>query len=296
VPHFLTCDVFTDVRFGGNPLAVLPDARGLSVQQMQQVAREFNYSETTFVLPAERGGDRRVRIFTPAREVPFAGHPTIGTAFALAMLGELGIVAGPRTVTLEEAAGMVPVEVRPRPEGLWCELRAPEPLALGATYPLDAVAPAVGLAAGDLRTDRHLPCIASVGLPFLVVEVADLGALARSRPDPGALQRLAGSSGGVVDVHLYVRTDGPVDLRARMFAPLDGVSEDPATGSANAALAGLLGSLEPADGRDTWRIAQGVEMGRPSLLEARVERRDGNVVGVWVGGSAVLVSRGTIEV
>jgi trans-2,3-dihydro-3-hydroxyanthranilate isomerase len=296
VPHFLTCDVFTDVRFGGNPLAVLPDARGLSVQQMQQVAREFNYSETTFVLPAERGGDRRVRIFTPAREVPFAGHPTIGTAFALAMLGELGIVAGPRTVTLEEAAGMVPVEVRPRPEGLWCELRAPEPLALGATYPLDAVAPAVGLAAGDLRTDRHLPCIASVGLPFLVVEVADLGALARSRPDPGALQRLAGSSGGVVDVHLYVRTDGPVDLRARMFAPLDGVSEDPATGSANAALAGLLGSLEPADGRYTWRIAQGVEMGRPSLLEARVERRDGIVVGVWVGGSAVLVSRGTIEV
>ena len=296
MPHFLTCDVFTDVRFGGNPLAVLPDARGLSVQQMQQVAREFNYSETTFVLPAERGGDRRVRIFTPAREVPFAGHPTIGTAFALAMLGELGIVAGPRTVTLEEAAGMVPVEVRPRPEGLWCELRAPEPLALGATYPLDAVAPAVGLAAGDLRTDRHLPCIASVGLPFLVVEVADLGALARSRPDPGALQRLAGSSGGVVDVHLYVRTDGPVDLRARMFAPLDGVSEDPATGSANAALAGLLGSLEPADGRYTWRIAQGVEMGRPSLLEARVERRDGIVVGVWVGGSAVLVSRGTIEV
>ncbi len=296
MPQFLTCDVFTDARFGGNPLAVLPDARGLSDEAMQQVAREFNYSETTFVLPAERGGDRRVRIFTPAREVPFAGHPTIGTAFALATLGELGAVAGPGTVTLEEPAGLVPVEVRPRPEGLWCELRAPEPLALGATYPVDAVAPAVGLAAGDLRTDRHPPRIVSVGLPFLVVELADLGALARSRPDPGALQRLAGSSGGVVDVHLYVRTDGPVDLRARMFAPHDGVPEDPATGSANAALAGLLGSIEPADGQYAWRIGQGVEMGRPSLLEARVERRGGIVGGVWVGGSSVLVSTGTIEV
>jgi trans-2,3-dihydro-3-hydroxyanthranilate isomerase len=300
--RFVTCDVFTTTRFGGNQLAVLPDARGLSADQMQQVAREFNYSETTFVLPAERGHDHRVRIFTPAREVPFAGHPNVGTAFVLAAIGALGELAAPRTVRFEEAAGIVPVSIEPRGEGrFWCELEAPEPLSLGAELLVADVVRAVGLTPSDLRTDAHAPRWASVGLPFVIAELADLDALGRAQPDSAALERLVPPDGSTPDIHLYVRTpaDDPqgLDIRARMFAPLDGVPEDPATGSANGALAGLLASLGgPADAELRWRIGQGVEIGRPSLLEARARRSDGEVAGVWIGGESVLVSEGTIEV
>jgi len=296
---FLTCDVFTGTRFGGNPLAVLPDARGLSPEQMQQVAREFNYSESTFVLPAERGGDRRVRIFTPAREVPFAGHPNVGTAFVLARIGQLAELGG--TVVFEEAAGDVPVEVTALGDGRFsCELRAPEPLSLGPALPVGAVARAVGLLPADVVSDRHPPRVASVGLEFVVIELHDRAALERARPDAAGLERLVAAGAATPDVHLYVRTPGDpegVDLRARMFAPFDGVPEDPATGSANAALAGLLATIDPAaDGSFAWRIAQGVEMGRPSLLAARAEKRAGSVVGVWIGGESVLVSEGWIDV
>ena len=322
--RFVTCDVFTTTRFGGNQLAVVPDARGLTSAQMQQVAREFNYSETTFVLPAEHGHDRRVRIFTPAREVPFAGHPNVGTAFVLAAIGALGAVAAPRTVHFEEAAGVVPVSIEPRGEGrYWCELQAPEPLWLGPELPVGDVAGAVGLGTADLRTDVHAPRWASVGLPFVIAEVADLETLGRARPDTAALERLglggreiagpvpggpeagghalAGPVPGVhatPDVHLYVRVPADdVDIRARMFPPLDGVPEDPATGSANGALVGLLASLAgPGDAELRWRIGQGVEMGRPSLLEARARRVADEVAGVWIGGESVLVSEGTIEV
>jgi trans-2,3-dihydro-3-hydroxyanthranilate isomerase len=298
--RFLTCDVFTDTRFGGNPLAVLPDARGLAPSQMQQVAREFNYSESTFVLPAERGGDRRVRIFTPAREVPFAGHPNVGTAFVLARIGELGERVG-GTVVFEEAAGDVPVAVTALGDGRFaCELRAPEPLSLGPALSVDAVAAAVGLLPGDVVTDRHPPQVASVGLEFVVIEVRDRGALERARPDARGLERLVAAGAATPDVHLYVRTPGDpegFDLRTRMFAPFDGVHEDPATGSANAALAGLLATIDPAaDGRLAWRIAQGVEMGRPSVLAARAAKHAGALTGVWVGGESVLVSEGWIEV
>ncbi|MCU0300567.1 MAG: PhzF family phenazine biosynthesis protein [Candidatus Nanopelagicales bacterium] len=298
---FVTCDVFTDVRFGGNPLAVLLDARGLTASQMQQVAREFNYSETTFVLPPERAGDRRVRIFTPTREVPFAGHPNVGTAFVLATLGELGTLERERQVVLEEPAGDVPVTVRPLGSGRFrCELRAPEPPSVGPPVPVGLVATAMGLEPGDVATDRHAPCVASVGLPFVLVELRDEDALRRARPDEPALRRLLAAGAATADVHCYVRTpDSPdgVDLRTRMFAPFDGVPEDPATGSANAALAGLLSALAPErDGDFAWTITQGVEMGRPSRMDARTEKRLGQVLGVWIGGESVLVSRGTIEV
>lgn len=306
--RFVTCDVFTTTRFGGNPLAVLPDARGLTPALMQQVAREFNYSETTFVLPPERGADHRVRIFTPAREVPFAGHPNIGTAFVLAGIGMLGGLGEPRTVVFEELAGDVPVEVTPVGEGAFsCQLRAPQPLALGPQLPVDLVAAAIGLSPADLVTATHAPIVASVGLPFVVVEVADLRVLARAHVDPSALARLAAEVPATPDVHVYARTPAapagavpgvvPPDLRARMFAPLDGVPEDPATGSANAALAGLLAALDPTrDGQWAWRIDQGVEMGRPSVLQARVEKRDAVVADVRIGGESVLVSEGWIEV
>ncbi|HYN56290.1 MAG TPA: PhzF family phenazine biosynthesis protein [Motilibacterales bacterium] len=298
--RFVTCDVFTDTRFGGNPLAVVLDAEGLSSVQMQQVAREFNYSETTFVLPAEQGHDRRVRIFTPAREVPFAGHPNVGTAFVLASLGEFGPLDEPLEVTFEELAGLVPVSVR-RLDGdwIWCELRAPEPLSLGPALPVEVVAAAVGLTRQDIEVDRHAPRVASVGLEFVVVELVDGSALERARPDSAALDRLVAAGASTPDVHLYVARDDPVDgfdLRTRMFAPFDGVFEDPATGSANCALVGLLASLEEVDGEWSWRIAQGVEMGRPSVLDARVQRVGGQVADVWIGGDSVLVTEGTIEV
>ncbi len=293
--RYVICDVFTRTRFGGNQLAVVPDARGLSDRQMQQIAREFNFSETTFVLPPERGHDRRVRIFTPAAEVPFAGHPNIGTAFVLAATGAFGAVDAPRTVTFEERAGLVPITVRRRDGTIWCELSAPERLSLGATVSAASLASALSLDADDVVTANHPPLVVSVGLPFLVAELRDRRALARARPDLRGFDALT-AQGAVPDVHLYVRSADDFDLRARMFAPLDGVAEDPATGSANCALAGLLlhcGS--PADGAGSWRIAQGVEMGRPSVLEARAEKRGGVVTATWVGGASVMVSEGMID-
>ena len=296
--RYFTCDVFTDTRFGGNQLAVLPEADGLSDEQMQQLAREFNYSETTFVLPPEAGHDRRVRIFTPPREVPFAGHPNIGTAFVLATMGAFGPLEAPTSVTFEEQAGLVPLAIQRREGGrIWCELTAPQGLTLGKTVSAQSVAAAVSLSADDILTTAHAPQMASVGLPFLIAELRDRGALERARPDISALEGLVADGIELPDLHLYVKTSDGFDIRARMFAPMDGVPEDPATGSANCALVGLLSHLdEAAGGTFSWRIAQGVEMGRPSVLEARTEKRDGEVVNVWIGGESVMVSEGFIEV
>jgi len=296
--RFFTCDVFTDTRFGGNQLAVLPEAEGLSDKQMQQIAREFNFSETTFVLPPEAGHDRRVRIFTPPREVPFAGHPNIGTAFVLATMGVFGPLDAPTSVTFEEQAGPVPIAIEKRQgERIWCELTAPQGLTLGESVSAQSVASAVSLTAADILTTAHAPQLASVGLPFLIAELRDREALARARPDISGLEGLVAEGIEQPDVHLYVRTSDGFDLGARMFSPMDGVPEDPATGSANCALVGLLSHLdEAASGAFSWRIAQGVEMGRPSVLEARTEKRDGVVVNVWIGGESVMVSEGLIEV
>jgi trans-2,3-dihydro-3-hydroxyanthranilate isomerase len=295
-PYYI-CDVFTTTRFGGNQLAILPRAEGLSDRQMQQVAREFNFSETTFVLPPEAGHTRRVRIFTPSTEVPFAGHPNIGTAFALATAGELGPIDSSITVTFEERAGVVPISIHRR-EGqpVWCELSAPQRLSLGKTASARSLAAAVSLASDDVVTTTHPPQVASVGLPFLVAELRDRAALERARVHPDGIDGLI-AEGVTPDVHLYTLSADDFDIRARMFAPRDGVPEDPATGSANCALAGLLGHYRgAADGSFRWRIAQGVEMGRPSVLEARAEKREGLVTGTWIGGASVLVSEGLIEV
>lgn len=294
--RYYLCDVFTDTRFGGNQLAVLPEAGGLSDRQMQQIAREFNFSESTFVLPAEAGHTRRVRIFTPATEVPFAGHPNVGTAFALATAGEFGPIEESITVTFEEKAGLVPISIRKREGRIWCELSAPRRLSLGKTVSAEALAAAVSLAPEDVVTLTHPPQAASVGLPFLIAEVRDRAALGRARVDMTGIGALS-TARVTPDVHLYTRSGDEFDLRARMFAPLDGVPEDPATGSANCALAALLTQhAAERDGSFRWRIAQGVEMGRPSVLEARAEKRDGEVVGAWIGGASVLVSEGWIEV
>jgi len=180
--RYFTCDVFTRSRFGGNPLAVLPDARGLSDRQMQQIAREFNYSETTFVLPPEQGHTRKVRIFTPAREIPFAGHPNIGTAFVLASTGELGKIEDEQTVTFEEVAGLVPVTISPAGnDSFRCELLAPRGLTFGPVVSAELAAAALSLDTADICLDVHAPQVAGVGLPFLIVELQDPVALARAR-------------------------------------------------------------------------------------------------------------------
>ena len=297
--RYYLCDVFTHTRFGGNQLAVLPQAEGLSSGQMQQVAREFNFSETTFVFPPEEAGHtNKVRIFTPGAEVPFAGHPNIGTAFVLATTGRLGAIDTTLTVTFEERAGLVPITIRTRPDqSVWCELAAPERLSLGKTVDIQTLAAVLSLTADDIATETHLPQVASVGLPFLFVEVRDRAALERVRVNSEKLETLATDSIPSL-VHVYTRSeDTDCDIRARMFAPLLGVPEDPATGSANCALAGLLSHYaQRSQGVFDWRIAQGVELGRPSLLEARAEKRRGVVTDTWVGGACVLVGEGWIEV
>ncbi len=290
--RFLTCDVFTTRRFGGNQLAVLPEAEGLETAQMQALAAEFNFSETSFVLPpAEPAHHARVRIFTPGAEIPFAGHPTVGTALALAWLGRV-----PRegAIVLEEGAGPVTVELSAAAAGteLRAEFKAPLPPQRGPTAEPERVAAALGLDPVDLVVANGIPCDASVGLPFLMVELKDEAALARAAPQ-GRLGKLSPASGN--GIYLFTRAADLVC--ARMFAPDHGIGEDPATGSAAAALAGLLaGEDGRGDGWHGWTVHQGREMGRPSLIAARARRAGGAVAEVRVGGTAVPVAEGMIEV
>ena len=298
--HYYTCDVFTQTRFGGNPLAVLPNADGLSDHQMQQITREFNYSETAFVFPPEIGHTRKVRIFTPAREVPFAGHPNVGTAFVLATIGELGDVRSLSEITFEEKAGLVPISLRTlNGKVTACELRAPEPVSFGQTVSASLIASALSLAQEDILTGAHEPQVVSVGLPFVVTELANRSALERCRANTEGFANILGvlKGGARASVYLYVRTTEEVDVRARMFAPLSGVLEDPATGSATCAVVGLLTHLNKQEsGEFTYHLAQGVEMGRPSALRGRAEKSNGTVTATWVGGSCVMVSEGFIHV
>ena len=293
--RFLICDVFTSQRFGGNQLAVLPEATGLSSAQMQQLAREFNFSESTFVLPSSTS-TRQVRIFTPAAELPFAGHPNVGTAFVLASIGELGDIGDETTVTFDEKAGRVPVEIRRNESGFRCTLSAPQPLSIGNSVDAGTVAAAVSIPASDFVTTTHQPQSVGVGLPFLMAEVRDRGVLARMKVNIAGFEALK-AHGVPHDVLFYTRDGGDADIQARMFAPLDGILEDPATGSANCALGAMLGHYTTAaSGTFAWRIAQGVEMGRPSLLFAAADKRDGQVVAARIGGDSVLVADGSIEV
>ena len=292
--RYYICDVFTDMRFGGNPLAVLPEASGLSAEMMQSIAREFNFSESTFVLPAEQGHTRRVRIFTPTQEVPFAGHPNIGTAFTLATIGDVGVNT---QITFEEDAGLVPITIRQEADRpVWCELFAPQPVWIGQSISAEQAATVLSLNVDDIVTTNHPPQEASVGLPFLIIELRDRDALERARINIDQLHALE-AAGIVADVHLYTRNNNgsAYDIHARMYAPFDNVPEDPATGSANCALVGMLTQINAqSDGEYSWQIAQGFEMGRPSILSARTRKENGEVTGVWIGGSCVMVSEGWI--
>ncbi len=296
---FFTVDVFTDRQFGGNPLAVFPDAKNLSAEQMQAIAAEFNLAETTFVLPPQKPEHTaQVRIFTPRAEMPFAGHPNVGTAFVLARLGEChGRPIEGETLAFEEIAGLVRMTLLKQGSAfVGARLAAPQPLVIGDTVPGEIVAEACSLTAADIETGHHQPCIASCGAPFVMVELKSREALAAAQPRAEVFARHLPRD-RVNGIHLYVHTgrDG-VDIQARMFAPAHGIAEDPATGSANVALIGLLAALAPEpDVRLAKKIAQGVDRGRPSLLEASAEKRQGKVTATYIGGSCVPVMQGVIE-
>ncbi len=296
--RYVTIDVFTECMFGGNPLAVVLDAQGLTSSQMQSIANEFNYSETTFVLPAvQNGNTAHVRLFTTRTEVPFAGHPNIGTAVVVARELEATGHEPLDSITFEEAAGLVRIRLlRDADVVVGAELTAPQLLSIGATVSVDDAAACLSLRKSDIVTTHHLPQIVSVGLPFLAVELASREALRIAKPDFAAHERILPSI-GTDAVYSYCRGTSDGELHARMFAPLDATIEDPATGSATAATIALLASL-PAekDAEVAWRIEQGVDMGRPSLLLGRTQKRDGIVYAVHIAGRAVPFMHGWFAV
>ena len=294
---YYICDVFTKKRFGGNPLAVFPEAEGLTDNQMLQIAREFNFSESSFVFPPEYGNTRKVRIFTPALEVPFAGHPNIGTAFVLASSGMIGDLHESTEIIFEEIAGLVPIFLRKFDDGsIWCELQAPEKLSIGDKVSVEDLASAISLKSGDIITDTHPPQHTSVGLPFVITELKDRQALKKASVNIEGFKKLA-SKYNTRFTHIYIRSNDEFDVRTRMFGPFDGMMEDPATGSANCALGGLLTHYNDSDaGEFEWNIAQGVEMGRPSYLKAHTQKKSGEVTATFIGGNSVMVSEGIIFV
>jgi trans-2,3-dihydro-3-hydroxyanthranilate isomerase len=297
--QFATVDVFTSNQFSGNPLAVVLNAEGLSSEQMQSIAAEFNLAETTFVLPPKDSAHTaEVRIFTPRAEMPFAGHPNIGTAYVLARAGaSYGRTIAQDHVTFEEKAGLVPISLLKDGAAIsGARLASPQMLAVGDKVPIEAVASACGMSVDDIESKNHPPCIASCGVGFILAEVKSLTALAAAAPHIDVFRRdIVGR--GTTGILIYTHADDHgIDIRARMFAPLKGIPEDPATGSANVALIGLLAQLRPEpDLQLSKAIAQGVEMGRPSLLQARAEKRGGAVTATFIGGRCVPVMSGSIE-
>ena len=292
--RFYTLDVFTTERFGGNPLAVVPDATGLTTEQMQTIAREFNLSETSFVLPPRADGTHHVRIFTPASELPFAGHPTVGTAL---LLNELdGKASTGQRLVFEEGVGNVIVEVRCEGGTCFAELEVAQPVEVRPSpLNVNGLAALLSLSPSDIDVNAPAPTAASCGVRFLLVPLASVDALARSRLD---LTRWAADlqNTWAPQVYPYVLIDGRAggNVRVRMFSPAFGIPEDPATGSAAAAFAAFMASLDPNAGDRKWTIQQGIEMGRPSTLYARSARRADGSTGVYVGGHAVRVSEGSL--
>ena len=272
---YATYDVFTDTPFAGNPLAVVFGADELNDAQMQTIAREFNLSETIFVRAAEYAQHAAsVRIFTPTKELPFAGHPTIGCAIALAERNRNGDSPRDMLLVLEERVG---------------------PVRCGVKLAADSASFAefTGLTAADIGFDKHVPSIFSAGVPFAMVPVASLDALGRAQ----LIDAKSSTTLGATEVFVYARAEPNAahSFRARMFAPEIGIVEDPATGGAAAAFAGVLARFEPlGEGWTTLPILQGVEMGRPSLIGLEVNMENGALAGARIAGKAVKISEGVL--
>lgn len=298
--RFITADVFTDKRFGGNPLAVFPDAREIPPELFQAIAREFNYAETTFVLPpVNKEHAALVRIFSPAVEMPFAGHPTIGTAHVLSAIGVLPLSGEETGIVFEEAAGPVAVTIRGsdgRPAS--AELTSPMlPAIVGKAPDSRQLTKMLSLNEDELARQTFEPAVVSGGTPFLLIPLANQAAVAKTRINLEVYESLLPDFISDKVFVFSLGADGATrEVHARMFAPAIGVPEDPATGSAAVALAGYLAWANPLrTGTLKWRIEQGFEMGRPSLLEAEADKRENLVTSVRVRGATVLVSEGTMQ-
>jgi trans-2,3-dihydro-3-hydroxyanthranilate isomerase len=292
---YVIVDVFADAPLRGNPLAVVFDADGLSGEQMKALGREFNLSETAFILkPRDPAHTAQVRIFTPMEEVPFAGHPNIGSAFALARHRRLPS----DDLVFDELAGLVRLRVeRESGDIVGATLQAPQTLTTQPAPGPDIFAAALSIAPEDVVTATHAPLIATVGLPFAFVELKDLEALSQIRAHLPAFDQIRDC--GILAIHAYVKepaTNG-YRIQARNLSPYDGIIEDPATGSANASLAALLADRDPRqDCEVTLDIQQGVEMGRTSLLQTRATKRNGQVAAPHLSGRCVQVMQGTLTI
>lgn len=299
--RFYTADVFTKHVFGGNPLAVFPDARGLTAERMQAIAREFNLSETVFVFPPEVAAHtRRLRIFTPAMELPFAGHPTVGAAHVLAAIGDIPLASEVTRHIFEEGVGPVGVTIFTRDGNpVFAQLSAAKLPEFGPTPPsTEAIAAVLALEGADILEGQYSPQAVSCGVPFLFVPLRNRDALRRARLHREQWETVL-SSFWAPALYLFTfeteRNDS--HLRARMFAPAMGVAEDPATGAAATALAGYLGVRDTtAAGTLRWVVEQGFEMGRPSILEVEADKAAGRIAAIRVGGASVMVSEGVMEV
>jgi trans-2,3-dihydro-3-hydroxyanthranilate isomerase len=299
--RYVTADVFTDATFGGNQLAVIPDATGIPDELLLPITREFNYSETTFCYPpADKEHTRRVRIFTPGGEVPFAGHPTVGTAHVLVATRAVKVSGASATVVLEEGVG--PIRVVVTLEGgapTFAQFSVAKLPEVGPPSPSRGVlAKILSLETNDVVFGAQGPQAVSCGLPFLIVPVRDVAAVGRARVRTEAWEETLKSSWAPnVMVFAPDPERGDAHFRARVFVPGFAVPEDPATGSANACLAGYLASkLTDRDGTFKWSVDQGIEMGRPSQLFIEADKKDGAISAVRVGGKTVLVSEGVLRI
>jgi trans-2,3-dihydro-3-hydroxyanthranilate isomerase len=292
--RFATLDVFTNRRFAGNPLAAVLDPEGLDTAAMQTIAREFGHPETVFVFPPEDTDNHRarIRIFTPTRELPFAGHPTVGTAVLLGLRD--GAAAG-NEIVLEEPIGPVRCTLIAVGDGQGnARFAIPQlPAEAGPAPDSAAIATALGIAPAEVGFDAFRPARWSAGNPFTFVPIAGLAVIARCRPNPGVFDTAFGAGGAA---YLFCRETAEPGhaFHARMFAPSHGIPEDPATGSAAAAFAGVL-AAHASDGAHTIMIEQGYEMGRPSLIRLAMTTLAGKPVVATIGGDAVVVTEGTIE-
>jgi trans-2,3-dihydro-3-hydroxyanthranilate isomerase len=299
--HYHLVDVFTDRAFGGNPLAVVTNGRGLLEETMQAVAKEFNLSETTFVLPPDDPRhDWRVRIFTPSSELPMAGHPTVGTAFVLAREHLIPRAERETNVVFEEGVGPVPVRVEFRDgEPSFAEMSQPLPAFGPRLEDRGAVARMLSLAESDLEPDLPLE-IVSCGVPFLYVPVRDLDAARRARPRVDLIERAAEEHGFPPEVFVFTRETESAfsSVHSRMFAPGIGIMEDPATGAASGPLGCYLVRYGLVKGDPAAELVseQGIEMGRPSYVRIRIERRGDEITSVKVGGQCHFMGEGFIEI
>ena len=296
--RFVTLDVFTSTAFGGNQLAVFPDASGIPEDALLNITREFNFAEVTFCYPpANPAHTKRVRIFTPAREIPFAGHPTVGTAIALVMLGQAG---GSTKLVLEEGVGPISVTVRDEKSAApFAQFSVAKLAEVGPPTPSRGVlAEILSIDAEDILATPMAPQNVSCGLPFLMVPLRSVDAVSRSRVRMEKWETTL-KSAWAPDIFVFARDPegGDSHFHARMYGPGVNVPEDPATGSANACLAGYLAArASQKDGTLVWTVDQGVEMGRPSRIEIEADKSAGAVTAIRVGGNAVMMTEGSFTI